>query len=102
MKLVETCNISTVHPTTVRLLHVAFYTSLEPRICQLSERVFCVWSFMELMMVSCFWGVVQLVNNKVKYSSHDSLLLSPAGHCLQFALSQRCVQEQCSHLSVIS
>lgn len=30
-------------------------------------------------MVSCFWGVVQLVNNKVKYSSHDSLLLSPAG-----------------------
>lgn len=57
---------------------------------------------MELMMVSCFWGVVQLVNNKVKYSSHDSLLLSPAGHCLQFALSQRCVQEQCSHLSVIS
>lgn len=50
----------------------------------------------------CFWGVVQLVNNKVKYSSHDSLLLLPAGHCLQFALSQRCVQEQYSNLSVIS
>lgn len=34
----------------------------------------------------CFWGVVQLVNNKVKYSSHDYLLLLPAGQCLQFAL----------------
>lgn len=86
---VETCNISNIHPITIRLLHVAFYTSLESRICQLSERCFFCVS-VEFYGADdgelCFWGVVQLVNNKVKYSSHDYLLLLPAGHCLQFAL----------------
>lgn len=91
---VETCNISTIHPTTVRLLHVAFYTSLEPRICQLSERVLCL-EFYGADDGELFLGCGANTNTHL-------MLLSPAGHCLQFALSQRCVQEQCSHLSVIS